>query len=94
MRDADATTQAHTLAHSAQYLALIGREMAQAEQLASEAMELLGGKPVDVPTLPFAFALIREHVAHATAVAAFDPAMLSARAKLAHAELVRATLTA
>jgi len=36
----------------------------------------------------------REIATHATAVAAFDPAMLSARAKLAHAKLVRATLTA
>jgi hypothetical protein len=36
----------------------------------------------------------REIMTHAAAVAAFDPALLSARAKLAHAELVRATLTA
>ncbi len=61
VRDADAATRARTLAFSAQCIALIGREMRQAEQLAHEAAALLGDDHAQAPTLPFALALIREH---------------------------------
>src|SRR5262249_44878530 len=61
VREADGVTQAHTLAFSAQCLALIGKEMREAEKLAREAVEQLGDDPTEVPTLPVAFGLIREH---------------------------------
>jgi len=61
VRDADATAKAHTLAFSAQCIALIGREMEQAEQLAREAVGLLANSHDQVSTLPLAFGLIREH---------------------------------
>ena len=61
VRDADATAKADTLAYSAQCLALIGREMRQAEELAREAVTLLANTSHEVSTLPFAFGLIREH---------------------------------
>jgi len=61
VRDADATVKADTLAYSAQCLALIGREMKQAEELAREAVALLANTSHEVSTLPFAFGLIREH---------------------------------
>jgi DNA-binding SARP family transcriptional activator/tetratricopeptide (TPR) repeat protein len=67
VRDADATTQAHTLAFSAQCIALIGREMEHAEQLAREAVGLLAHDDDQVSTLPFAFGLIRDHQGDAAA---------------------------
>ncbi|HEX5058775.1 MAG TPA: AAA family ATPase [Kofleriaceae bacterium] len=60
-RNAAPDDRARTLAYSAQCLALVGREIAEAEQLANEAAALLSQKPVDIPTLPFAFAFIRMH---------------------------------
>jgi tetratricopeptide (TPR) repeat protein len=61
VRDADVTTQAHTLAFSAQCIALIGREMEHAEQLARQAVRLLASSLDEVSTLPLAFGLIRDH---------------------------------
>jgi DNA-binding SARP family transcriptional activator len=58
---ADGVSQANTLAYSAQCLALLGKEMRQAERLVREAVEALGDSPAEVPSLPFAFALIRDH---------------------------------
>ena len=76
VRDADALSQASTLAFSAQCLALIGREMAEAEKLAGEAVELLGENPTDMPTLPLAFALIRDHQGdEAAAITMFERAI-------------------
>ena len=76
VRAADGVTQARTLAFSAQCLALIGREMAEAERLAREAVELLGDSPAEVPTLPFAFGLIRDHQADdAAAITMFERAI-------------------
>jgi DNA-binding SARP family transcriptional activator/tetratricopeptide (TPR) repeat protein len=66
VRDADAMSQAHTLAFSAQCIALIGREMEHAERLAHEAVGLLAHRD-EVSTLPFAFGLIRDHQGDAAA---------------------------
>jgi tetratricopeptide (TPR) repeat protein len=61
VRDTDPETRARTLAYSAQCVALVGRRMAQAEQLAREALELFADKPIEITSLTFALALIREH---------------------------------
>ena len=80
IREADPLTQARTLAHAAQCIALVG-EMPKAEALAAEAAEMLPAG-TDIPELPFALALIRYHqgdtaaavtlVEHATALADRD----------------------
>jgi DNA-binding SARP family transcriptional activator len=53
--------QARTLAYSAHCLALIGKEMREAERLAREAADALVDSPAEMPTLSFAFGLIRDH---------------------------------
>ena len=60
-RSADPSAKGRALAYAAQCLALIGREMPQAEQLASEAAELIGQTTMEVAELPFGLALIRRH---------------------------------
>jgi tetratricopeptide (TPR) repeat protein len=75
-RNADATTQAHTLAFSAQCIALIGREMEHAEQLARQAVGILASSLDEVSTLPFAFGLIRDHQGDgAAAITMFERAV-------------------
>lgn len=60
-RSADSSVQGRVLAHTAHCLALIGREMSEAEQLAGEAAELLADTSTEVPELSFGLALIRHH---------------------------------
>lgn len=80
VRDADAITKGHTLAFSAQCIALIGREMDQAERLAREAVGLLA-QAEDVSTLPLAFGLIRDHQGDgAAAISHFERAIELAQA--------------
>ncbi len=60
-RSADPIVQGRVLAHTAHCLALIGREMPEAERLAGEAAELLAQTSTEVPELSFGLALIRHH---------------------------------
>ncbi|HUJ56970.1 MAG TPA: AAA family ATPase [Kofleriaceae bacterium] len=67
--DADPAEQGRALAHTAQCIALLGRDIAEAEALASEAADLLG--PIDdCAELPFALAIIRDHQGDAAAAIA------------------------
>ena len=40
---------------------MIGRDMREAEAMAYQATELIAGREIEIPTLPFALAMIREH---------------------------------
>lgn len=59
----DPIMQARSFAYSAQCLAMLGKELPEAEALAGEAAQLLARSPADIPELPFALALIRHRQA-------------------------------